>query len=199
MNRLIIGITGGIASGKSTFLSIMQMNGFFTISADKVVRELYKKNEKGYLKILELKLGDILDSEQNINTKKLRELIFSRPDIKDKIEKAIHPLVTSEINKIIHQSDKNKIAIEVPLLFEAGIENIFTHIVTISAKKDLMIKNIVSRYGIQNENAEKMLNNQMNIQKKVERSTFVIQNNGSYDEFISNGKKLAKKLSEVEK
>ena len=70
---------------------------------------------------------------------------------------------------------------------------------TISAKKDLMIKNIVSRYGIQNENAEKMLNNQMNIQKKVERSTFVIQNNGSYDEFISNGKKLAKKLSEVEK
>lgn len=198
MNRLIIGITGGIASGKSTFLSIMQENGFFTISADDIVRELYKKNERGYFKILELKLGDVLDNEQNLDTKKLRELIFARPEIKDKIEKTIHPLVTSEINRLIKQSEKNKIAIEVPLLFEAGLENIFTHTVTISAKKDLMIENIVSRYGIQNKDAEKMLGNQMDIQKKVERSTFVIQNNSSYDEFISKGKKLARKLSEVE-
>ncbi|MEI6093713.1 MAG: dephospho-CoA kinase, partial [bacterium] len=191
MSRLIIGITGGIASGKSTFLSIMQEQGFLTISADNIVKELYKKDKKGYQKIIELRLDNILDKEQNIDIKRLRELVFSKPEIKNKIELAIHPLVIKELNKLIKQSDKDKIAIEIPLLFEAKLEKIFSHTVTISAKKGLMIQNIIQRYGIQEKEAEKMLENQMDIEKKVERSTFVLQNNDSYDAFVSKAKALS--------
>ena len=183
MNRLIIGITGGIASGKSTFLAILRENGFYTISADDIVGKLYQKEAQGYKGLTKLNIDGLFDKDRNINKKKLREIIFSSSAIKEKIEKIVHPLVIENIQKQIQTCPSNRIAVEIPLLFEAGLENICTYTVTISTKKELMIKNINDRYGTKKDEAEKMINSQMDIQIKMKKSDFVIINDGNLEDF----------------
>ena len=183
MNRLIIGITGGIASGKSTFLTILGKNGFYTISADDIVRKLYQKDAQGYKGLVKLKIDGLFDEDKNINKKRLREIIFSSSEIKDKIEKIVHPLVIEDIKRQIQTSKSNRIAVEIPLLFEAGLEDLCTYTVTISTKKELMIKNINDRYGTEKDEAKKMIDSQMDIQIKMKRSDFVIMNDGTLEDF----------------
>jgi len=183
MDRLIIGITGGIASGKSTFLAILGDNGFHTISADDIVGKLYQKKAPGYKGLIKLKIDGLFDKDGNLNKKKLREIIFSDSSTKDRVEEIIHPFVIEEIKKQIQASTSNKVVVEIPLLFEVGLENICTYTVTISAKKELMIKNIKDRYVIGKNEAEKMINSQMDIKIKMKKSDFVIINDGNLEDF----------------
>ena len=195
MNRTIIGITGGIASGKSTFLAILGEKGFHTISADDIVGKLYDKNADGYKGLIKLNIDDLFDKDKNVNKEKLREIIFSNSAIKDKIEKIIHPLVIKDIKKQIQDCQSNRIAVEIPLLFEAGLENLCTFTVTISAKKELMTKNINDRYGIGKNEAEKMIDSQMDIQIKMKRSNFVVINDGTLEDLRNKAQELMDKIS----
>ena len=195
MNRTIIGITGGIASGKSTFLAILGEKGFHTISADDIVGKLYDKNADGYKGLIKLNIDDLFDKDKNVNKETLREIIFSNSAIKDKIEKIIHPLVIKDIKKQIQDCQSNRIAVEIPLLFEAGLENLCTFTVTISAKKELMTKNINDRYGIGKNEAEKMIDSQMDIQIKMKRSNFVVINDGTLEDLRNKAQELMDKIS----
>ena len=182
MNRLIIGVTGGIASGKSTFLSILGENGFKIISADEIVKRLYEKGAPGYNAIKGLGIADLFDMNAELNKKRLRHIIFSDVKMKTKVEKMIHPLVISQMKEFIESNHTSNIAVEIPLLFEAGLEDMCTHTVTIYAKKEMMMRNIKTRYGATEKEAEEMLASQMDIQTKMKMSGFVIMNNETLDD-----------------
>ncbi|MFH1222724.1 MAG: dephospho-CoA kinase [Pseudomonadota bacterium] len=180
MKKTIIGITGGIASGKSSFAAYLKKHGFHTLSSDEIVNTLYKKGGAGYKALTSLKIKGVVDKDGELNKKKMRDLIFGDKDIRAKVEKAIHPLVIKEIKSFIERKpDGTYISVEIPLLFEADLQKLCTHTLTVFTPRGQMTKTLKERYSITADEAEKMLGTHMDISLKMLRSDFVILNTGS--------------------
>lgn len=195
--RLIIGVTGGIASGKSTFLSILGENGFATISSDDIVKKLYEKDAPGYRELIKLGVKGLLDKSGNINKDVLRKMVFSdtaSTSKKAEIEKLIHPLVIKEIQRQAQANGSRDIAVEIPLLFEAGLEKMCTHTVTVYADEHMMISNISARYGVKKEDAQKMISSQLDMQTKMQKSDLVVMNTGTVEDLRNKTLELIKKI-----
>lgn len=193
-NRLMIGITGSIASGKSSLCRIFNDLGFEIINSDEIVNELYQKGSTAYKAITSLGIQGLKKENGEIDKKNLRKIIFSNPLIKQKIEALVHPLVVDRINSIIQKSPKTKFAVEVPLLFEAKLEKMFPFIVSVFAEKETILRNIEKKYGITRPEAERILSSQMDITEKMKKSDFVVMNTGTLEDLRIEALKLLEKL-----
>jgi len=198
MDKIIIGITGGIASGKSSFLSFLKKYRFKTLSADEIVSSLYKKDGLGYKALKALRIKGTFDSDGNLNKKKVRDLIFRNKTIRNRVEKVIHPLVIKEIKDFIKGVPKGSLAcVEIPLLFEADKQELCTYTATIYTPETQMIKTLRERYSISAKEAEKMLGTHMDITQKMMRSDIVIFNTGSLKTLQDKAGKLAVVLNKI--
>ena len=193
-NKLIIGVTGSIASGKSSFCHILKDLGFELINSDEIVNELYQKDGTAYKAITALGIDNITKNDGEINKENLRRLIFNDPAMKQKVETLVHPLVIDEIQSRIQKSLKTNFAVEVPLLFEAGLQSMFPCIVTVFAERESLLSNTEKKYGITRAEAEKILSSQMDIEEKMKRSNFVIMNTGTIDDLREKAESLLEKL-----
>jgi dephospho-CoA kinase len=194
-NRLMIGVTGSIASGKSSFCRILKEYGFESINSDEIVSELYQKDGTAYRAIVALGIDNLKKENGEIDKENLRKLIFNDPVMKQKIEALVHPLVLEEINSRVQKSIKTKFVIEVPLLFEAKLEKIFNLIVSVFAEKETIIKNTEKKYNITRLEAEKILSSQMDIEEKMKKSDFVIMNTGTIEDLRVKALELLEKLA----
>jgi dephospho-CoA kinase len=194
-NRLMIGVTGSIASGKSSFCRILKEYGFESINSDEIVSELYQKDGTAYRAIVALGIDNLRKENGELDKENLRKLIFNDPVMKQKIEALVHPLVLEEINSRIQKSIKTKFVIEVPLLFEAKLEKIFNLIVSVFAEKETIIKNTEKKYNITRLEAEKILSSQMDIEEKMKKSDFVIMNTGTIEDLRVKALELLEKLA----
>jgi len=200
MDKTVIGITGGIASGKSSFASYLKKHKFYTLSSDEIVSNLYKKGSAGYKALTSLKLKGVLDSDGNINKKKMRDLIFGDKKIREKVERTIHPLVIDEIKTFIKDlPEKSYACVEIPLLFEADLQKLCTYTATIYTPKEQMTKALKERYAITSEEIEKMLGTHMDIALKMMKSNFVILNTGSLGELKNKADKFVAVLYKLNK
>jgi dephospho-CoA kinase len=179
MKPIVIGITGSIASGKSSFTEALSGLGVQTLSSDKIVFDICQKNKSGYNALKDLKIPDLIDKDKELNKTLLRDLVFNNEDIRRKVEEKLHPLVIDEFKrKISSLKDKEILAIEIPLLFEAKIENLCDHTVVVYRDLSNVINSIVDRYKTIKIQAEKILNTQLSAGEKILRSNIVILNNG---------------------
>lgn len=170
-----IGVTGGIASGKSLVCSFLREFGIPVISADEIVKEL-QKDAYYLMKIKELFGDEVFDGE-NLNRKKLASIIFSDENKRELLNKLLHPPVLLEIKKRMESLKDHKIiAVEVPLLFEVGIEDWFDEIWVVYIPKDLQVKRIIERDNITEEEALLRINSQISLENKVKRANYVIYN-----------------------
>lgn len=170
-----IGVTGGIASGKSLVCSFLREFGIPVISADEIVKEL-QKDAYYLMKIKELFGSEVFDGE-NLNRKKLANIIFSDENKRKLLNKLLHPPVLLEIKKRMESLKDHKIiAVEVPLLFEVGIEDWFDEIWVVYIPKDLQVKRIIERDNITEEEALLRINSQISLENKVKRANYVIYN-----------------------
>lgn len=170
-----IGVTGGIASGKSLVCSFLREFGIPVISADEIVKEL-QKDAYYLMKIKELFGDEVFDGE-NLNRKKLANIIFSDENKRKLLNKLLHPPVLLEIKKRMESLKDHKIiAVEVPLLFEVGIEDWFDEIWVVYIPKDLQVKRIIERDNITEEEALLRINSQISLENKVKRANYVIYN-----------------------
>uniref|UniRef100_A0A832GLP9 Dephospho-CoA kinase n=1 Tax=Caldimicrobium thiodismutans TaxID=1653476 RepID=A0A832GLP9_9BACT len=138
MKTKLIAITGGLATGKSTFLRLLQKMGFTTLSCDEIVKDLYKSDiiKK---KVVNLLGEDILSEDWQIDKRKVLEKILQNPSLRRALESLIHPLVWEKIKETLRECTQkgNKIIfVEVPLLFEAGWETFFDEIWVITCKEE---------------------------------------------------------------
>ncbi len=171
----ILGLTGGIASGKSTVARIFLEQGIPVIDADQISREL--SSEKG------LAYPTIIEQLGTGNRKKLRELIFFNEEAKQKLEAILHPLIYLESLKKIQQFSKTQslIVYEASLIVETGRYRDFNQLILVETTKENQIQRLISRDQIDPELAEKMINSQASLLEKRKYATWILDNSDSID------------------
>lgn len=178
-------ITGSIGTGKSTVCDILKQMGYKVYDADKIVHELYK--EPAIISHIAFMFPDVVVNNK-IDNKKLANIIFNDEYKKHELENYIHPLVKEKMLKM------NDCFIEVPLLFESKMENIFDKVITVYCDLDIQVNRIIQRNNIKEVDALKIIRNQMDIKEKVKRSDFVIDNNGDINNVIKQVSDILLKL-----
>ena len=182
--KRVIGITGGISSGKSFVCSYINKMGYIVLDCDKINKELSMINMPIYNKIVEEFGLDYLDSKNEIDKKKLGNLIFNNESAKIKLNNISHPLILKELKKQIDNANDEIIFVEIPLLFEAKLEYICDKIICVYLPKDIQIKRLMNRDNISLEYAINKINSQMPLEAKKELSDYIIYSDKSFDDTI---------------
>jgi dephospho-CoA kinase len=178
---MIIGLTGGIASGKSESVKYFEELGAFCIDADAVAKELTCRDKPALQEIAKIFGDDILSIEGTLNRKKLADIIFSDVSSKLKVEEILHSRIISCINKIISKeiAEKKVIVVDAPLLFEADLDKVCDKIVTIKIPYNIQVERLALRDGLKDDEIKKRIASQMPMEEKVKLSDFVVDNSGS--------------------
>ena len=195
-NQRRIGLTGGIASWKTTITNYIRKHKNIPIlDADDLTRELMKPNTYGYEKILNYFGNQIIDNKNNskktINRKLLRNIIFNNSKSKDWIEKLLHPLIKE---KMIEECSKYKnnqtIVLVIPLLFEAKFEDICTEIWLVKCPKELQKTRLIKRDNISEKEAFETINLQLSFEEKRKFSDIILDNSDDQNKWIDTIKEL---------
>ena len=173
--KKIIGITGGISCGKSSVTNIIKELGFTIIDCDKISYELTLKGNSIYNEILRVFGIDYLNNNQEIDRKKLGQLVFNNKDAKEKLNSISHPLIIEELKRQIGLNN-GIIFLEIPLLFETKLEYLCDVIICVYVDKETQIIRLMNRDNIDREFAIKKINSQMDLSVKKELSDYVIYN-----------------------
>lgn len=199
-NRKIIGLTGGIASGKSTVSNILKSMGFNVIDADVISREVVEIGKPAYFEIIEHFGRDIIDEDGNINRKKLGSIIFNDDNEREKLNLIVHPYIFAAIKDYIEKDLESKlIFVDIPLLIEVlddlqfhGIH--FDEIWLVYADEEIQLKRLMERDSIGKEEAIKRIEAQMPMCLKKKYATRIIDNSGEKNELEGKVKKLVEEV-----
>ncbi len=187
---IVIGLTGGIATGKSAVLSEFRRLGAKVIDCDKLAREAVKKGAPALNKIKKSFGSEILSADGTLNREMMGKLVFGSPDNKEKIEKIIHPEVLKKVLQAIKRVRRGIVIVDVPLLFEAGWEKYFDETIVVHAPKSLQIKRLFERNHLTPSQSRLRINAQMPLRKKLLRADHAIDNSGALRKTFAQTKRL---------
>ena len=181
--KKIIGITGGIASGKTNVCNVLKDLGYKIIDCDEIAFTLSKKGNILHREIIKYFKEDYLLENGEINRKKLAKTIFNDSEKRKKLDNITHPIIKEELLKRINTyKDEEYIFIEVPLLYESKFNLICDLVLCVYLEKPLQIERLMSREGISYEYAKAKVESQMDLALKGEMADYVIISSGSFDD-----------------
>ena len=190
----IIGLTGGIATGKSEVTKILREQGIQVFDADAEVHELYKNGQAA--KALKLLCPDPI-SGLVVDRKKLSKLITEKPDLLKQIESKIHPLVNQIEKKFIDEArrlGKPFVVIDSPLLIEMDRSKDMDYVVLVATTDELQKQRAIARPGMTKEKLDLILSKQMTTDEKRKYSHYVIENDAGLNELESQTKAIFKQF-----
>jgi dephospho-CoA kinase len=188
----IIGLTGGIATGKSSVTTLLKDLGLPVVDADQLVKKIYMYPET--IEFLQRSLPEVISSGI-VDLKKLRELFFNDQQIKKKVEEHIYHYLPQAFNeKVISLSNPSFVIYDIPLLFEKGLEKYFDTTVLVYAPRELQLQRLIERDKITPDLANKILNQQLGIEDKKSRASWVIDNSSTRDHLNQQLKSLLNNL-----
>ena len=174
-------ITGVIGSGKSTLSAILRRQGYAVADCDAISRQTMQPGQIGYQRCIEAFGSEILTDQGQIDRAALAALVFQAEDLRLKLEAITHPLILDELNRQAQACEQLLWFAEVPLVFEAGMDNQFDEIITVSAPLEMILQRLQEGRGISRAQAELRLAAQMSQEEKIRRSTCVIVNDGNLE------------------
>ena len=191
----IIGMTGGIGSGKSEALKIFESLNIKVIDLDNIAKEI---TDTSHQAIQEIKLvfGDaIFDKDNRLDRKKLKEIIFSEKDQKINLEKILHPKILEEVMKRLNVlSNESYVVIDIPLLFETNqYTSLISRSLVIDSKVNDQIERVKKRDGIDTSVIQSIIEQQVGRNYRIERADDVVVNDGSIEKLEESIKALHKK------
>ncbi len=201
-NIIKVAVTGGAGSGKTLVCNHLKKLGANVISSDALAREAVSQNSPAYKNIVNYFGKRVLLSDGNLNRQMLRRIIINNDTDRLTLEKIIHPEITKKMMLKVtqaKQADDPMVLLEIPLLFELGMEDQFDTVVMISTERKLRIKRLMDRDNVTRNEAEKLINVQMPDEVKVERAQFVLTNNGSKKQLITSVDILYKNILKMNK
>ena len=196
---MIIGLTGGIGSGKSAAAAIFKDLGIDLIDADDLARDSLNINSKGY-KLFINEFGEkYLDENEDINRELLRKDIFNNSAKKIKLENIIHPLVRSGIQDFINSSKSDYCIIVVPLIYETSSSELYDRILVIDCDADIQIERTSKRDNQTISQIQNILDKQATREERISIADEVILNNGSMEHLKKSVLGIHKKYMEIVK
>ncbi|MFA5322157.1 MAG: dephospho-CoA kinase [Smithella sp.] len=200
---LNVGLTGGIACGKSTVARMFVKNGARLIDFDRLAHEVQEPGKPAWPEVVKCFGKEILSPDGKINRVKLGNIVFADKKKLSKLNKIVHPLVYKEWlsrQEKINQKDNHAIIIaDVPLLFEGGMQHLFDRTLLVLIEPEEQIRRLMARNHISREEAEKRLKSQMPIDEKIILADIVLDNKGSIAETEKTVRKVWLELLKREK
>jgi dephospho-CoA kinase len=179
----VIGLTGGIGSGKSLAAQYFAELGAFVIDADQLSREAIERGSKGFDEVVSI-FGDSILLNGQINRKALAEAIFKDSNLKSKLEGIIHPFVKKKFELAVSTLKENEILVyEIPLLVETNSQDRFDLVVTVESDHENRVERLRLR-GMQISEIQARISSQASRQERTDVADFLIENNGSEDELL---------------
>lgn len=175
-----IGLTGGIASGKSTVAKIFATHHIPVINADKLAHEAIQPGQPAYKEIVSTFGSVVLAENETIDRKKLGKIVFADDQAKKRLETIIHPVVIEKIKGFIatmHEYGVNVAVFEIPLLFEVGLTSLFDEIWVVTVDRESQLTRLQERDGLTVEEAKQRIETQLPLEIKVKKADVVIDNN----------------------
>lgn len=208
--KKVIGITGGIGSGKSTVSDYLEDIGYEVIDADKISHNITKPNtdlSKELIEVFKKNFGVDISKKvvsanstnsndkkntikNTIDRKKLAQFVFSNKKAKNLLEKIITEKVIDICNKKIKGSKENIVFLDAPLLFECHMEKECTEICLVHADLDIRINRVMKRDNVDRKEVMSRIKNQMPEEEKIKKSDYILDNNGTKEELIEEVRNL---------
>jgi dephospho-CoA kinase len=195
---LIVGLTGGVASGKTAVSRVLREEGAYIIDADQIARELVQPHKPAWNEIIRAFGKEILQKDGSIHRKKLADKIFTDPEQRKVLNRILHPRIKEEIDrraKKIGQKDPEVIVvIDAPLLVELGMHHKVDRLIVVTSTQIQQMERLKKRDGRSPEEALKLFSSQMLAEEKEKLGDFVIRNEGSLEEMKKRAKEVFKEL-----
>jgi dephospho-CoA kinase len=189
----VIGLTGGIGSGKSTVSQYLSELGATIVDADKIGHEIYQPNTTVWQQLIETFGKQILTPDNTVDRKKLGEIVFGNPELLKKLDNLVLPAMFQIAKKKIESACKQGarvVILDAPTLFEAKWDSLVEEVWVVVADEAIVIKRAMARTGLPEAQIRSRINAQMSNEQKIKRSNVVIHNNGSIKELREKVKVL---------
>lgn len=200
---IIIGLTGGIASGKSTVAKMLVEKGAYLIDADQLAREVVEPGRPAWRAIVEWLGESILLPDRNIDRARLADIVFNDPVMLDRLNKIVHPRVGSRFlalsEQIKAQNPEAVVVYDIPLLIEAGMQEMVDLVLLVYLPRESQISRLQQRDGISRSEAEARLNAQKPLEEKKEDADVIIDNSGTIAETACQVDQFWNKLKKIKK
>ena len=175
---ILVGLTGGVATGKSTVAMMFKQCGAAVINADLLARQVVEPGKPAWRAIVKLFGKTVLNQDRSLDRQALGSIIFHNPKKRRQLERIIHPRVAREqarLTKAITRKDPNAVVIyEVPLLFEAGVDKRVDKIIVVTADRNIQIARLKKRNGLSRAEAIRRIRSQMPLAKKTQQADHLL-------------------------
>ncbi len=199
---MVLGVTGNIASGKSTISRELARRGAIVLDADQLARELVAPGTPVLARLVEAFGSEILGENGQLKRKRLGQMIFGNSSLREKLNRILHPAIaelsTRRLRELRQRTDVPLVVYEAPLLFEVGAESRVDKILVVKIEPEEQLKRLLARDGAGEADAQRRIAAQMSQQKKLERADFVIDNSGSLAETLQQVDDLWEQLLLIE-
>ena len=200
---LIVALTGGIGSGKSTVARMFKDKGAHLIDFDYLARLVVEPDKPAWREIIDYFGPKILSYDRTLNRSALAKIIFSDDKSRKILESFTHPRIFEErdiLIKAIKEKDPSSIVIiDFPLLFELGLNKKFDKVILVYVKIDIQLKRIIKRDGLEKEGVERRLDAQILIEEKRSFSDYIVNNEGSLNNTRDQVRNIINELKELAK
>lgn len=178
-----VGLTGGIASGKSTVSAILAELGAVIIDADKLAREVVERGTPGLDQVVAAFGPDILTPEGDLDRPKLGRIVFTDSDLRKRLEEIVHPLVFERYAELEAAAPEGALVVhDIPLLAESGRADTFDAVIVVEAPPEVQLDRMIRDRGWSHEEAESRIAAQATLEQRRAIATHLIPNTGSLDD-----------------
>ena len=193
MANWVLGLTGGIGSGKSAVSAMFEELGIQVVDADIVAREVVKPGSVGLTKITAHFGDEILTTDGSLDRAKLRAIIFANESQKQWLNNLLHPLIRESMLSQLKQATSEYVILVAPLLFENGLEKYCNHTLLIDVPVDVQITRTTARDNVSVELAKQIIASQMSRADKQQKAADILDNNRPLEEVKTDAQKLHEK------
>ena len=193
MANWVLGLTGGIGSGKSAVSAMFEELGIQVVDADIVAREVVEPGSVGLTKITAHFGDEILTNNGTLDRAKLRAIIFADESQKQWLNNLLHPLIRGSMLSQLKQATSNYVILVAPLLFENGLEKYCNHTLLIDVPVDVQITRTTARDNVSVELAKQIIASQMSRADKQQKAGDILDNNRPLEEVKTDVQKLHEK------
>jgi dephospho-CoA kinase len=181
-----IGLTGGIATGKSTVSALLVSRGALLVDADLIAREVVLPGSPVLQTIADRFGQGVLREDGSLDRKKLGKIVFSDPSARKDLNSIIHPPIRTEMkgrmNRFEEEHPDRLVVVDVPLLYESDLSYMFQEVMLVYVPREVQIERLMKRDGLDLRQAEDRIHAQMPIEDKRKRADIVIDNSGSLEQ-----------------